>query len=184
MSMKRLFLVTLMLIIGCQQVTAERAGAGQAGVNQDIPVVPASMIEATTETVPKEQLELNKHLLLNDPNANVRLRTASVLFFDNNPNARAILIETLNLTNNSAARIAVCKALIQIKSSQESIINKEDFIQPLLGVFNTDIEEEARLAADAILIYKYDEIGQLLEKLVTDSLKPAQTRINAIGALK
>ena len=185
MSIKRLIPVMLMLIIGCQHVSAERAEAGQAGVDQEIPILPASMIETTTETVPNEQLDINKNALLKDPNELIRIKAANVLLFSDNPQARDFLInDVLNQANNSAARIAVCKALIQIKSSQESIINKEDFIQPLLGVFNTENDIEAQLAADAILIFEYEKIEKSLENIVMDATQPARTRINAIGALK
>ena len=195
MGLKRLFLSLLILIIGCQHVSVEPAKAGQVGENQENSIIAASSIETATkteiETELDEQLKINRGVLLNDPNEQNRITVVNLLLFKfkDNPNARRILIDTLNLTNNSAARIAVCKALIQTRTSQgeisdSEISNKGDFIQPLLNMLSTEVDEEARFAADAILIYRYEEVGHLLEDLVANTEVPIRTRINAIGALK
>jgi HEAT repeat protein len=183
MSVKRLYLAGLMLIIGYQQVSMKQAEAGQVPENTDKPVV-TKTIAAPVEIMPEEQLELNKHLLLTDQNINVRTKTASLLLMSPDPNARKILIDALSLTDNSAARMAICRALIQSRSSKDPVVNKEDFIQPLLGIFDTGSDAEVQLASDAILIFKYETIEKALENIVTDPTKPAKTRINVIGALK
>jgi len=173
MSVKSSFLVLLLLIIGCQQ----------AVISQEQPAGEVNVTGTPDKVEPDEQLDINRYLLLTDPNDQMRVRTANVLLYNENPQARQTLIDTLSLTNNSAARMAICRALIQSRSSKVSVNSVEDFIQPLFGIFNTENDGEARLAAEATLIYKYDKIGDLLEKLVMDSEKPAKTRINAIGAL-
>lgn len=176
MSLKRLFLVILMLVIGCQQ----------ASVSQEKPAEPANANETAVKVKPDEQLDIMKYLLLTaDANDQMRTKTVNVLLYHENPAARKILIDILGLTNNSAARMAVCRALIQSRTSSQPLENKTDFIQPLLGVFNTDIEAEAQLAADATLIFEdYEIIRESLETLVTDSTRPVKTRLNAIKALK
>ena len=172
MSTKRLYLVILMLAIGCQQ----------AGIGSNEPAFAANSTNgALAEAKPDEQLEIFKNALLNDPNEEIRIKAAGVLLGKKDPLARKILLETLGLTKNSAARMSVCKALIQARSV---INNKEDFIQPLLGVFSTEIAEEAQLAADATLIFEYEKIGESLENITTDASKPVRTRLNAIQALK
>ncbi len=174
MSIKRLYLVMLMLIIGCQQ----------ASVSQEQPAEPANTSEVTVKAKPDEQLDINKNALLKDPNELIRIKAANLLLFSNNPQAREFLInDVLNQARNSAARMAVCKALIQTRSSKESVKNKEDFIQPLLCVFDTEIDIEAQLAAEATLIFEYEELEELLAEIITDAEKPAKTRINAIRAL-
>ncbi len=173
MSVKSSFLVMLILIIGCQQaVVSQEQPAGEANANR-------TDLGAKTD----KQLEINKNVLLTDPNEQNRITVANLLLFNENPQARQILIETLSLTNNSTARMAICKALIQSRSSKVSVSNVEDFIQPLFGVFNTENHDEARLAAEATLIYRYDKVRELLENLVIDREKPVKTRINAINAL-
>ncbi len=175
MSAKRLYLIILMLVIGCQQ----------AGIGTNTPAFGVNAAnEARTEAKPDEQLEINKNALLEGPSVEIRIKAATVMLVSENPLARQILLEVLGLTKNSAARMAVCKALIQASSSKEGIKNKDDFIQPLLGVFSTEIAEESQLAADATRLFEYDKIGQSLEDITTDASKPVKTRLNAIQALK
>ncbi|MFC1780827.1 HEAT repeat domain-containing protein [Planctomycetota bacterium] len=173
MSKIQLYLALLIFIMGCRQ-----SGIGQDIIDQD------STNETTIEAKSNTQLEININALLKDPNEQLRIKAASLMLNDENPLAREILIDALRNSDNSAARKAVCKMLIQARSSLLPIRNKEDFLQPLLGIFSTEIEEEAELAAQAILLYEYSEIGESLEKLVKDSQQPVQTRKNAIGALK
>lgn len=173
MSIKSSFLIMLILIIGCQQ----------AVISQEQATIEAAKDGTAVTAGPDKQLEINRNVLLTDPNEENRITVANLLLFSEKPHARQILIDILGLTNNSAARMAICRALIQSRSSKVPVSNVEDFIQPLFGVFNTDNDTEARLAAEATLIYRYDKIGGLLEKLVIDREKPVRTRINAIGAL-
>lgn len=175
MSTKRLYLIILMLVIGCQQ----------AGIGTNAPAFGANATNgARPEAKPDEQLEINKNALLEGPSEQIRIKSASVMLGSQNPLAREILLDALKQTKNSAARMAVCKALIQARSSKEEIKNKDDFIQPLLGVFSTEISEESQLAAGATRLFEYDKIGQSLEDITTDASKPVKTRLNAIHALK
>jgi len=175
MSTKRLYLLILILAIGCQQ----------GGINVSEPVLAANTTkEAPTEAKPDEQLEINKNALLQGPSEEIRIKAATVMLVSKDPLTRKILIDALVQTNNSAARMAVCKALSQGRSTAIQINNKEDFIQPLLGVFATEVPLEAQLAADAMRSFEYNQIGASLESITTDSSKPVKMRINAINALK
>ena len=119
MSMRCLFFVLLLAIIGCQQssngqeklVSAERAGIEL----NNLPV------EAGLD----EQLEINRDALLKGP---------------------------------SAARAAVCRALIQTGASQKPVVNKQEFIQPLFEILTTDDSIRAKLAAETMLIFEYEQI--------------------------
>lgn len=149
-----------------------------------VSALPVNAGSGVENSRPDEQLEINKNALLRDPNEMIRITAANLLMLSDNPEARRFLInEILAQSGNSAARMAVCKALIQKKSSTDEIAGIEDFIQPLLGIFSTENDTEAALAAEATSIYPYDQIRTLLEKLVTDGEKPLKTRINAIRAL-
>jgi HEAT repeat protein len=174
MSTKRLYLIILMLVIGCQQ----------AGISADKPAIAADTNEVPAEVKPDEQLEFVKNALLNDPNEGMRIKAATVMLGSQNPLARQILLEVLGLTKNSSARMAVCKALIQARVSKVSVTKIDDFIEPLLSIFSTEIAAEAQLAAEATLIFDYDQIGQSLGSIATDASKPVKTRLNAIQALK
>jgi hypothetical protein len=175
MSTKRLYLIILMLAIGCQQ----------AGISSNTPAFAANATNGTSaEAKPDEQLEINKNALLEGPSEQIRIKAATVMLGSENSLARAVLLDALKQTKNSAARMAVCKALIQARASDGEIKNKEDFIQPLFGVFATEVADEAQLAAEAMLIYEYDKIEKSLEEIVTDASKPVKTRLNAIHTLK
>ncbi|MBN1973187.1 MAG: HEAT repeat domain-containing protein [Sedimentisphaerales bacterium] len=189
MSLQRLFLFILVLAVGCRTVSAERSAPRTTEMlNQENPSTAANPITPPelnqNKTADIEQIEVNKNVLRTSADEQMRLTAANLLLFDPNSYARQVLIETLNLTNNSPARLAVCKALNQTRTTRREIRDKDDFIVPLLNIFSTKVDEEVRLASEAILIYNYKIIGPMLDQIVTDTTKPAKTRINIIQAFK
>lgn len=174
MSRKRLFLVLLISLIWCQQGI----------IDAEEPAILTNANGASAEAKPDDQLQINKNALLQDPNEQIRIKAAMVMLYSDNPIAREILIDTLLENKNSAARMAVCKALIQTIPSNGDVHNKEDFIQPILSLLDTGIADEARLAAETTLLYNYENIGVSLEEIATDASKSIVTRLNAINALK
>ena len=84
MSAKRLYLVILILAIGCQQ----------AGFAQEKPLVPAQSTPASAELDP--QLKVNKDAIL----LNGSIDAATVMLFHEDPKAREILLDALILTDN------------------------------------------------------------------------------------
>jgi hypothetical protein len=167
MSAKRLYLVIFILSIGCHL----------AGIAQEKPPTPAQATPANAELDP--QLKVNKDALLNGS-----IDAATVMLFHDDPKARQILLDALRQNENSPARMAVCKALIQARVSKKAVKNDQDFIEPLLGVFDTKNDAEVRPAAEATLIFEYDKIRESLDNIFTDPNKPVETKINAIHALK
>ena len=167
MSAKRLYLVILMLATGFQQ----------ASIAQEKPPAAAQSTPATAELDP--QLKVNKDALLNGS-----IDAASLMLFHVDPKAREILLDALKQSENSPARMAVCKALIQARVSKTAVKNYQDFIEPLLGVFDTKTDAEAQLAAEATLIFEYEKIRESLDKMFSDPNKPVKTKIKAIHALK
>ena len=167
MSAKRLYLVILMLAIGFQQ----------ASIAQEKPPLPAQSTPATAELDP--QLKVNKDALLNGS-----IDAATVMLFHDDPKAREILLDALKQSENSPARMAVCKAMIQARVSKKAVKNDQGFIEPLLGVLDTKTDAEAQLAAEATLIFEYEKIRESLDKIFKDPNKPVKTKINAIHALK
>ncbi|MFH1719009.1 MAG: hypothetical protein ABIF19_16770 [Planctomycetota bacterium] len=151
--------------------------AGIAAETPALATIAADGAPAEVELDP--QLKLNKEALLKGSTI-----AATVLLFDDDPKPRVVLLDALKQTENSAARMAVCNALIQARASQKTVKNEEDFIGPLVSVFESTIDDEARLAAEAVLIFSYEKIGLLLEEIAADASKPVRTRVNAIRALK
>ena len=176
MGAKRLYpgvpVVMLLLVIGCQQVS----------IGQDRPTLPVNNRVAEAEL--DEQLKLARDALFKGSTEQMRINAATVLLFNKDPSARKILLATLGQTENSAACMAVYKALIQAGTAYKPIKEKDDFIQPLLDILTTEDFVGAKLAAEATLLFEYEQISEGLGKIVADSSLPANVRLNAIYALK
>ncbi|MHC4112165.1 MAG: HEAT repeat domain-containing protein [Planctomycetota bacterium] len=172
MSTKRLYLLILLLMVGCQQ----------AGMSAGRPASPANKTEAKAEL--SKQLKIYESTLLEGTSEQIRIAAAAEMLFSEDPAARTILLSVLEQSKNSAARMAVCRALIQARPQEKRISKKGDFIQPLLEILHTKIALEAKLAADALLIFGYEQISEPLEKVVADLSLTVNTRLNVIYALK
>jgi len=173
MNARRSYLLVLLLLIGCQQTN----------VSADKLALPVD--EAVAEAELDTQLKINRDALLKGSSEQIRIDAAAVMLVSEEPLARKILLDALKQSENIAARIAVCKALSQAGASQEAINQKGDFIQPMLNILTTDEDfTRAKLAAEATLIFEYEQISEQLEKIVTDPSQPTRARLNAICALK
>ena len=173
MNTKQLYpaLIILLLVIGCEQVDISRDKA-------------LSTEGPTAEFELSRELKIYKNTLLESRSEQIRIDAASVLLFSQEQMAREILLEVLKQTENIAARVAVCKALSQARALEGSIEQKGDFIQPLFDILNTETDDSAKSAAEAILIFDYEQISEPLEEMVTNSSLPVSARLNAIYALR
>ena len=200
MTMKRLYLIILLLVIGCQQnsvsangsaVSADKtAETSQQVAKQEKPSLAAlegqnkSPARPVAEAELDKQLKINRDALFRGSSEQIRIDAATVMLSSEAPAARKILLDALKQSENSAARVAVCRALSQTRTAQEPE-NKEDFIGPLLGILTTEEDSaRAKLAAEATLIFEYKQLSEQLGKIATDPSQPAKARLNAIEALK
>ena len=138
MTTKRLYLLILLLLVGCQQ----------AEISEGSPTSPANGTVATAEI--SKQLKIYESTLLEGTSEQIRIAAATEMLFSEDPIARNILLSVLEQSKNSAARMIVCKALIQVRSEQRAIMEKGDFIRPLLQILPTNVVAEAELAAEAL----------------------------------
>jgi len=168
MSANRVYLVILVLAIGSLQ----------AGIAQEKPTEPAKNTPTAAEL--NTELKVFKEALFKQGSVDA----ATVMLFHADPNARVVLLDALKQSENTPARMAVCNALIQARVSKKTVKNVQDFIEPLLGILDTKNDAEARLAAEATLIFEYYKIKDPLDKIFADPNKPATTKKNAINALK
>jgi len=162
-------LLILLLLVGCQQ----------PGMGADRPSLLADKVAAEAEL--SRQLKINKDALLEGSSEQIRIDAATVMLLSEESLARKVLLDVLRDSDNTAARAAICRAL---KAVKQPIKDKEDFIDPLLEILTSDDDTEAKLAAEATLIFEYEQISKLLEKMVADSSLPTKTRLNTIYALK
>lgn len=128
-----------------------------------------------------EKLRFVKTTLLNGPTVQDRFDAAVSLLKSEEKAARAILLETLAIKDNSAARQAICNTII---NSRHAIADKDDFLKPLLAILAESDGKDARLAAEATLIFEFDEISDALTQIAVSAENPRQIRLNALYALK
>jgi len=172
MSIRQLYITLILLLAtGCQQTIAA-----------DKLVAPIN--EPSAENPADKQLEINKDALLKGSSEQIRIDAATVMLLSDQQAARNILLDTLKQTENGAARIAVCKALIGAKATHKPVADKEDFIQPILDIFVSGGAAEVKAAGEATLIFKYEQISKPLEKMAIDSSLSNKIRLNAIETLK
>ncbi len=172
MNAKRLYVMVLLLIIGCEQaeVSAEKSALSLS----------PSIQHAELST----QLKIYENTLFEHSKAQMRVDAASEMLVSRDPLAREILLGALKQKDNRGARMAVCEALSGSSTSGIDIENKEDFIQWLLDILKAESADEAAIAARACLIFDYEEVSGQLEAMATDRTLPAAARINTIDALK
>ena len=157
----------------------------QIGMAQEVTAAPAEVPKVQPKVELSPQLKLNKDALLNKGSTEqMRMNAVAVLLASEEPEAITVLLEALSQNENPSARIAVCKVLSQTRTSQQPLENKDQFIEPLLQVIADKDVATARLAAEATLIFEYDQLAEPLNKLILDDTLPLQTRLNAIYALE
>jgi HEAT repeat protein len=173
MITRHLLLAILVLPIGCQQ----------AVISQDEPAQPTTAVPL--ETTVDTQLQLYKEALTSRGSSpQMRISAAELLLFSDDAAARQILLDVLKQSENSPARIAVCRALSDARIRLKPIKDKQDFVQPLCGILIAEDSGIAKLAAEATLIYEYDQISKSLEGILSDSSLTPGARLNAVYALK
>ena len=137
-------------------------------------------LDAEIEDSATRQLSINKTALLMGPGEQNRLNAALELLRHTQPQARQILLDTLQLKQNSPARTAVCRALV---TSRTAITQKDDFQKPLLDIIRTSSGLDAQTAAEATLIFDYSEIAEQLKEMTIADAQNRQQKLNAIYAI-
>jgi HEAT repeat protein len=176
---QRAYLLVLVLLVlaGCEQAAIRKV----EDVNKP---APAPLAEATPKVETDTQLKVNQEALLRGATDDVRLDAATVMLFSDSPGARQVLIDTLKQSENKPARMAVCRALTVSRETRRPVRNKNDFIEPLANVLKTEEGNPAKFAAEALLIFDYDAIANVLEPMAKDESMPVRVRLNVIYAMR
>ena len=141
--------------------------------------------QAATEEELNPQLKLTKDALLNKGSSEqMRMNAVAVLLGSEDSRARGIVLDALSQDTNQAARIAICRVLAQTRTGSGSVENAEQFIKPLLEIVAQEQQAVAALAAEALLIFEFEQVSGPLEALALDDSAPLETRLNAIQALE
>ena len=172
MNAPRRCILLLVLITGLVgSVTAQEAAS------------PAPTPEASAEV--DKQIRIYKSTLLEGKDEQTRLDAATLLLFNGNGEARKELLDVLRDEGHPEARAAVCKALMIAHEDRKPVAHKEEFIEPLIGVLSTESDPyRVEIAAQAFLMFSYDDVQKQLENLADDASAPKMVRLNAVRALK
>jgi HEAT repeat protein len=149
------------------------------------PQTPTEPKDAAPKAETDPELALIRDHLFDNENAAQRISAASVLLFRPEPAARQLLLQALKQTENPGARAAVCVALDRARGDSRQPEKPEEFVGPLVSILAT-VEDSAlaRLAAEAMLMFSYDEIQGDIERIVDSNDLPSKIRTNAVYALR
>lgn len=173
MNAPRLFVLILFLTAGFMRVLSA----------QDV-AAPAAEQAASGEEDNK-QVRIYRTTLLEGRDAQTRVDAATLLLFSDIPEGRRELIRVLRDQANPEARAAVCRALVLARENRRPVANKAEFIEPLLDVLKTESDpDRADLAAQALLMFTYDEIQKDLEGFFVNPGVSKTAQLNAIRTLK
>ncbi len=163
MGFKRLYLIISVLVLS---VVVYPCGAQEEAGND--------------QSEQARQLKINKQALLSGSND-----AAMLLLLDKSPEARAILLELLEQSDDPKAREVICRALAGAAQEKRAVKNKQDFIRPLLGIIlSTSQSGLVESAAQATLIFEYEDISGQLNKIFKNESLPINAKINALAVLK
>lgn len=144
----------------------------------------AVVVDAGAEVGLDKQLKINREVLLNAGDQQMRVDSAVVMLTSESAAARQVLLEVLDSNENLGSRLAVCKALSQQRLSGTLIPNKEDFVLPLVSMLRNGNNSAAMAAAEALQIYEYTLIEGPIDDILGDEGSSSQARLNVIEVLK
>ena len=158
------------------------AGIVCAADEKAVAVTTADAVAAAeADAVAASKFRFVETALLNGPTVQDRLDATVALLYSKDKSARQILIKTLAITDNSAARQAICNTII---NSRLAIAGKDDFRMPLLLILGESNGKDAKFAAEATLIFEYSELEDDLKKMANTPENTRDVRLNALYALQ
>jgi HEAT repeat protein len=173
MMVARSHILTILLVLACELPVWAQAPA----VSDQVETAPGAEIS--------QELALIRDQLLNNKDSSTRISAASVLLFRDEPVARSLVLDALKQTANPPAREAVCRALDRSRTDSRVLKNKEDFLQPLIDILGTEEDPRiAHVAAEATLMFSYDQVQAGLEAIADDTELPVTIRSNAVYTLQ
>ncbi len=140
-------------------------------------------IAAGANGVLSDQLAINRAVLLNGPDDNIRVVAAKQMLLDPNEDAMTAVIEILTASDNRNAIFAICKAIDQSLLWEPQIAIPDAYINPLIGVLSNPDIEVAHQAASSLAVYPYEKVKPELEKVLYSEDAPQQSRLNVIHAI-
>lgn len=173
MRIKTAIVILIYLIAGAQFYVSGQEGVPENGA--------ASAIVAGESDATRE-LRIYRDALLRGSSDSIRLDAAITLLLREDSEARAAVLEILNSSEAPVqARTAVCRGLVQ---SNAALRNKQDFLEPLMGMMVNEQNDLAPAAAQALTIFDYEIVGPRLETLIRGDGLAKSVRLNALYGLQ
>lgn len=132
----------------------------------------------------ERQIRLYSEALLQGSSEDVRVDAAIGLLLRQDSAGRDVLVKALQASDNPGARSAVCRALIRSRGLGATVVPAELFVPALIGVLTGSDETGSRLAAEALLIYRFSDIEGPLTSVVKDVQMDLKIRLRGIYALQ
>lgn len=144
---------------------------------------PVSAVAAAEDGVAR-QARIYREALLQGSTEKVRVDAAVGLLLNKDTISRDFLVSSLRLPDNPGAGKAVCQALIESYAIGTTIGSQEMFLEPLMERLAGSDVESARLAAEALLVFRFEDIQARLDALLHDSMLDKRVRTSVIYALQ
>jgi HEAT repeat protein len=144
----------------------------------------ATVAAADSQDNLARELRIYKEALVHGGNEQIQTDTAITLLVRGDKQSKAMLLESLTSEENIGARRAVCRGLIQSVALGDAIGSKKEFLEPLIGMLVDKDGIDAKLAAEALLIFQYRDLRPRLITLVKSAELNHRIRLNVIYALQ
>jgi hypothetical protein len=144
----------------------------------------ASLSSPTAEDDAARQLRIYREALLQGSTEEIRVDAAIGLLLNRDTASRDLLVSALRLSDNPGASKAVCKALIKSRAVGTTIGSRDMFLEPLLQLLAGVDVGSARLAAEALLVFRFGDIDVRLNEMSHDTTLDKPVRFNVIYALQ
>lgn len=140
--------------------------------------------EVIVENENARQLRIYSDALMQGVSDTIRLDAAMGLLIRKDKEAREVLIEAIGAKDNTLARMAVCRALIKGRSLGAAVGSLDAFLPALMETLKSPDPTLARLGAEVLLVYRFDQVGGPLAELVNSPTNEKQARLSGIYALQ
>lgn len=130
------------------------------------------------------QLRVYSETLMQGSSEEVRVDAAIGLLLRQDAAGREVLVKALRASDNPLARASVCRALIRSRGLGGTVVPADLFVEPLIDVLTGADEGVSKLAAEALLIYRFSDVEGPLMSVIKDSQRDMKVRLRGIYALQ
>jgi hypothetical protein len=161
-----------------------------AAISACMVLVAAAQVIGQNEPVPaagkeelSRQLKIYRDALFSGSTSQMRSDAATELLISGDETSRGIVLAALK-QDDPAARMAVCKVLVDSRRWPVPLKGTEAFIEPLMAALKAREGAEAQQVAEATMVFDYRQIAAQLRAILDDRGSGVKPRLNAVYALR